>query len=125
MEARERQILLHLINAAAHVEVQLRDDVEGGAPILVMLAKARRRAAKAIVDLCEADPSDAERIRSLQNQVNIYGLYVSDIAEIIRSGREADELVAIDDREELVDTIIAEAGPDAEEQIANLMPANF
>src|ERR1700674_3124564 len=43
---------------------------EGFRPLVVMLQLPRLEAAKAVVALCEVDPTRPEDIRALQNQVN-------------------------------------------------------
>lgn len=118
-DAVRHAVLKHLINVSAEVEVQLRHDIDGGAPILVMLAKARRRAAAAIVAFMDVPAEDADQIRKLQNDFKVYGMYVADIGEIIKAGRSADEELSQMERADLEEAIIDEAGPESTDQPAD------
>lgn len=86
----------------------------GTRPVLWLLIEARKRAAAAFVKFLTIDPTQAEEIRKLQNQVNIYDDLITDCRSLIARGREADRLIAENDRQEMEEMTGADGALDRE-----------
>jgi hypothetical protein len=90
--------------AAADIEAQL--SIESGQrPIVVMLAMAKRDAASAIAALTTVDPESAKEIRGLQNQVARFTDICRWLQDVISAGREAEQQITADDREEMIEVL--------------------
>jgi hypothetical protein len=74
---------------------------EGFRPLVVMLHMARLEAAHAVVALCDVDPTRAEEIRALQNQVARFRDLIRFTRNIVAAGIDAEHRVGDDDRAEL------------------------
>src|SRR5208282_3128592 len=104
-----------LVRASMEIEIQLRKDVEGSAPVLILLAKGRERAAAAIWDLVHADPSNTELVRGMQNEVRLYQMLVDWVTEIITAGREAEQELSEEDRDLTLEAVVSQLEPDTAE----------
>ncbi len=98
--ARERALVRHIADSA-DIELQF-SAAPGGRPVVTMLRKAMYDAADAMVALAVADPTDAKIINALQNRILRFDDLVKFARQIINEGREADEELTGDEREELL-----------------------
>lgn len=89
---------------AADLQVQLERGT-GTRPIAFMLAKARQKAAKAMVLFLDADPEDTPLIRRLQRELTLYNDMVTAAQELMAAGREANQRIAETERAELEEVI--------------------
>ena len=87
-----------LMEAAAvgyDLEKQLRHK---GAPICMILERARAEAAETLAQLVECDPQNSERIRALQERVKRYRDIHSWVHETVHDGHRAvDQMTGDDD----------------------------
>lgn len=96
----ETLALNRAIEVGSSIESQIGKIAEGG-PVLAVLAKARAEAAAAMVLLVQADPTDAELIMQLQNEVRRYDDLVRWFGELVAAGMDADAQMKRDELEEL------------------------
>lgn len=89
---------------SADLQVQLERGT-GTRPVLFMLAKARERAAKAVLLFMDADTTDAALMLRLQQEINVYNDMVTSARELMISGKEARNRVKEQDRIELEEVI--------------------
>lgn len=89
-----------LIEASADIELQL-EKTAGLRPMVIVLAKARRKAVEANDMLIGVDPEDAKSIRALQNEIRRYEDLVQFTREIVLEGKAADREMAEDERDEI------------------------
>lgn len=80
----------------------------GTRPMLWLLAKAKEKAADSMALLIKVDPTDAEAIRTLQNDVVMFEDFVTWCKELLARGREADHALAEADRAEIADYMTTE-----------------
>lgn len=98
-DAIERLALDRMVRQSAELEVQL-DLSAKTQPVIAMLALARRHAAAAMFQLVMVDPSQAEAVRSLQNEVRRYDDLVEFVKHVITAGKEADNKLSNDEKAE-------------------------
>jgi len=89
---------------AADLQVQLERGT-GTRPVAFMLAKAREKAAKAIVLFLDADPEDTNLIRRLQRELTVYNDLMTSAQELMAMGREANQRITEVDRAEMEEVI--------------------
>jgi hypothetical protein len=97
--------LRRCMELSADVEVQLRDDVQGGRPVVAILQRARHEAAEAMVGLYAVDPYKPEDIWALKNKIARYDDLVRWLRDIVQTGIEADTQVNSEEREELIELL--------------------
>lgn len=91
-----------LIDMYIDLSVQLEKGT-GTRPMLWLLIKARKRAAEAIYAICKIDPTKADDIRQLQNEVNLFADMIEDAKEMLVRGKEADRELDEGDRNALAE----------------------
>lgn len=96
-----------LIALAIDVQVQL-ERGSGTRPVLWLLQRSRERAAVAIFALAKIDPTKAEDIRHLQNEISLYDDMITDFRELMARGKEADRELDEQDRHTLSDLLTPE-----------------
>ena len=96
-----------LIEMAIDLQVQL-ERGSGTRPVLWLLARARARAVTAIYSMVKIDPTRADEIRMLQNEVNLYGDLVDDCKALLARGQEEDRELDEQDRIEIADLLSPE-----------------
>lgn len=89
---------------AADVQVQLEKGT-ATRPVLWLLAQQRVKASKAVVKLVEVDATETEAIRTLQNEIRLYGDLVTACQSLMARGREADTMIAERDRSEIAEIV--------------------
>lgn len=94
----------HLYALAADVQVQLEKGT-GTRPVLWLLAQQRAKANEAMGKLVDVDATETEAIRTLQNEIRLYGDLVTSCQELIVRGREADAQIAERDRSDMADIV--------------------
>jgi len=94
-----------LFELSADLQVQLEKGT-GVRPVLWMLAQARNRAAKAIVQMSIAEPDDIASIRICQAAIRLYDDMVQSCRDLMKRGKEADRKIAERDREEMQELIM-------------------
>lgn len=95
-----------LFEIAADLQVQLeRGTARGMRPVLWLLIAQRKKASEAISKLIDVDACEQEAIRSLQNEVRLYGDLVESCRALLSAGREADSEIAEKDRSEMSEII--------------------
>jgi len=110
MEAIEELAAERMVELSADIQVQLEKGT-GTRPVLWMLMKARRRAARAIDMIVDVDPVDSESIRKIKNEITIYNDMIEAAREMLERGREADSKIKEGDRaaiDEIVQGMSAE-----------------
>lgn len=109
--------LQRAIEDSAEIETQLsRGAKVGMRPVFVMLAKAKRQAADAMVKLACIEPHETEKIRALQNEIHRLDDLVIWTRDILVKGKEADKLLQEADREDVVALVAGdETEPDLTE----------
>lgn len=90
---------------SADVEVQLTSK-DGFQPIVYLLNEARQKAASAMVGLVDIDPSNADAIRILQNEVKIYEDMVNACRKMVDDGKVAEMQISQEAREELYNVVM-------------------
>lgn len=103
--------------AAADIEAQLVIE-SGHRPILLMIQMAKREAANAMSALVEVDPFETRKIQRLQNEVRRFTDLCCWLQDVIRAGREAEEQITREDRDEMIE-ILAET-PEGQRELINL-----
>lgn len=99
-----------LYELAADLQVQLEKGT-GTRPVLWLLAEQRAKARAAMIKLVEVDATETEAIRSLQNEIRLYGDLVTACQNLILRGIEADAMIAEKDRSDMAE-IIGNMSPD-------------
>ena len=100
--ARERVMKLGI-----DVEIQLeRTQKPGFQPVLCLLRNARERAVDAMAKMVMVDPADAIAIRKLQLEAMLFDDLVSMCRELVEDGRNAERMVAEEDRAAINDLIL-------------------
>lgn len=84
-----RLALQRAVRLSASVEVELTSKVRSE-PLLVVLHTAREQAAEALTSLAEVDPTDANTIRSLQNEVARFKDLTRWLKQMLIDGFEAE-----------------------------------
>lgn len=105
------------IQASREIEVQLIAN-NGTFPILVMLRKAKKEAAAALLDLAIAYAADIEEIRRLQNKIRRYDDLVRWLSEIVATGLEYEDDFRQSERQEVADLLNPKTDEDREELAA-------
>jgi hypothetical protein len=95
-----RRQMLKLVEASALLEVEF-DQGRHWRPTLVIMQELRLRAAEAISALADVDPDDTKAIRRLQNEVQLFRMFVTTAKDIYDRGIEAGRLLDAETREEL------------------------
>lgn len=93
-----------LFALAADLQVQLEQGT-GTRPVLWLLTEQRAKASTAMVKLVEVDATEIEAIRSLQNEIRLYGDLVTACQNLILRGREADRTIAESERSDMAEII--------------------
>lgn len=93
-----------VIDLAIDVHVQLEKGT-GTRPILWLLASARERAAQAMRNLVEIDPTDTAKIIILQGQAAAYSDLIDDCRALLNRGKEADRQLDEAARIEIADVL--------------------
>jgi len=104
IEAIARQ---QLIDMSIDLQVQLERGT-GTRPMLWLLARARTRAIVAVFSIVKIDPSKADEIRMLQNEVNLYSDLIDDCRALLARGNEEDRELDEQDRMEIADLLTPE-----------------
>ena len=76
--------------------------IQPGTPLHWILRRAKEESAAALVALMDADPAEPETVRKLQNDVRRYADLVRFMVETITDGEEYHQLLADEDRQELL-----------------------
>lgn len=93
-----------IIAASSDIEAQLSLQ-QGCRPVLVVLLKARDRAAESLQALAFHEANDVAGIRILQNEVKRYDELVAWFREIIVAGIEYDKEITAEDQEQMLDLL--------------------
>lgn len=93
-----------LYELAVDVQVQLEKGT-GTRPVLWLLAQQRAKAREAMEKLVDVDATEADAIRALQSEIRLYGDLVTACQGLIVRGREADHMIAEEDRSDMADII--------------------
>lgn len=93
-----------LYELAADVQVQL-EKGSGTRPVLWLLTQQRAKASEAMAKLVDVDAIETKAIRSLQNEIRLYGDLVTSCQNLILRGREADAEIAERDRSDMADIV--------------------
>jgi hypothetical protein len=96
-----------LLETALDLIVQLEKGT-GLRPVLFLLVESRKRAAAAMVQLAIVDPTDANSIRTLQNEIVRFDDLVTDCRALVARGRDADRELRDEDRQEAADLVMSE-----------------
>lgn len=94
----------HLFELAADVQVQLERGT-GTRPVLWLLAEQRAKARTAMAGLVEVDATEADAIRSFQNEIRLYGDLVTACQNLMTRGREADAMIAETARSDIAEIV--------------------
>lgn len=104
MDPLSRLAMARAAAAAVDIEAQLAV-TEGCRPIVLMLQRAKVDAAVALANLTEASPEDPHLIRKLQNEISRYSDIYRWLADVISAGREAEQQISDEDRDEMIETL--------------------
>lgn len=110
MDAIKRMANEALVVDSVDLEIQLRKDFQGAKPLIWVVKAAKDAAAEAIVKMISVDPTKADEIRSLQNEIEIFRRIVRLVARIAIKGSEAEQLLNHEDHDDIVDMISQEIG---------------
>ena len=91
-----------VVRASAEIEAAL---IDKGNPLCHILKRARKEAAAAIRDLVDADPSDPDKIRAIQNKVLRFDDLVRWLQAIVKEGIENNKNLSAAERDEFADMI--------------------
>lgn len=92
---------------AAYIEIERQlTDKPGNSSILLILDTFRDRAAESMVALTIVDPNDAEKIRTLQNDVMKYDEVFKETQKIIAKGRSDIAEIRHTERDEMIDLLM-------------------
>jgi hypothetical protein len=111
---------LRIIKASAELEAQLATK-DGGAPAIVILRKLEERAAESLSALAFInlfDPAGVLEAVSLQNEVKRYDEWVVWLRELINEGKQLDQEMTEQGREEILDVLLST--PEGEREAAEL-----
>lgn len=100
MDAIEMVARARLIDASADLELQIEKDAKHR-PVIIILAKARSEAMKAMKALVMVDCQQADTIRILQNEIRRYDDLVAWVNEIIQDGKEADRQISEEEQADI------------------------
>lgn len=92
----------YLLESYVDLKVQLEKGT-GTRPMLYLLADARNTAVDAIRKMIDLDASETAAMRSLQNEVRLYGDMMESAKRMIARGKEADREVDEQHREEIAE----------------------
>lgn len=95
---------------AADVQVQLEKGT-GTRPVLWLLNEQRKKASSAMAKLVEVDATETEAIRSLQQEIRLFGDLVTSCQHLLLRGKEADAMIAERDQSEMAE-IIGDMSPE-------------
>lgn len=93
-----------LYELAADVQVQLERGT-GTRPVLWLLSEQRAKASSAMMKLVEVDATEIDAIRTLQNEIRLYGDLVTACQNLMTRGREADAEIAETDRSDMAEIV--------------------
>ena len=93
-----------IIAASSDIEAQL-SVLQGCRPVLVVLLKARDRAAESLEALAFVDANKPDDIRTLQNEVKRYDELVEWFRDIVTTGIEYDKEITAEDQEQMLDLL--------------------
>lgn len=119
-DAIDRIAKLRIIKASADLEVQIAMR-SGSAPTLLILRELRKRAAESLAGLAFVnlhDPKGFIEAVTLQNEVKRYDEWVVWMQELISRGKEFDQEISAEDREDLLDTLVQT--PEGQQEAINL-----
>lgn len=102
-----RLAMMRIIKASAEIEAELRADIKGSGPVLEILRRLRDRAAESMEKLVFTDAQDTKAILTWQNEVKRYDEWVEWVREIIREGIEINNRLDDEEREEMIDMLLA------------------
>lgn len=89
---------------ATDLRVQLEKGT-ANAPVLFLLNTARAKARVALAKMVEVDAGEVDAMRSLQQDVRLYGDMIAACQALVAAGREADSLISESDRGELEEIV--------------------
>lgn len=115
--AAELLAMQRVIVLSAKIEAVLTS--KGHDVLIEVLARARSRAADALVALITVDPEKPKDIRVLQNEFEVFGLLIEHLQHIVADGVTADSELNGAEREELADLILSD-----EDRVALGIPPN-
>lgn len=109
-----------MITASAQIEAEL---IAGGTsgPTMLICRELRRRAADSLTKLVFADlwtREGREKAIALQNEVKRYDEWLAAMKDILEAGRAADDEMRAEEREELLDYLVAT--PEGQQQAIEL-----
>jgi hypothetical protein len=116
----QRLAKLRIIKASADLEVQLAGMV-GASPTIEILRKLQERAAESLAALAFIniqDPAELPKALTLQNEVKRYDEWLEWIRELIAEGKQYDQEITADEREEMLD-LLTET-PEGEQEAISL-----
>lgn len=106
-----------LLEMAADVAAQLQPKA-GMRPVLWLLSQQREKAASAITMLMDVDPTKANDIRTLQNEVKLYVDLIDSCGRLMAMGKDAYHAMS----EEIRDEIVNVSMTDDERQLFGIEP---
>lgn len=104
--ATELLAMRRVIELSAKIEATLTS--KGEDILLAVLAGARNRAADALTALITVDPEKPSAIRTLQNEIELFGLLVDHLQTIVANGVTAAGELSETFREEMADVILTD-----------------
>ena len=110
MDAAHRVALAALITLGRETEFQFLKAKKGERPLVEVLIRARRLAIVAMAELASVDPSDAEGVRKLQNEVNRFIDMLEYTKGILTDASEAADEIGPDDEAEMDGLIFGNDG---------------
>jgi hypothetical protein len=111
-----------LLDLAADLQVQLEKGT-GTRPVLWLLSMQREKATDAIRKLIEIDASETDAIRSLQNEVRLFGDLIESCRSLMERGKTADRKIRESDREALSELV--EGLDDDERRFIGVQPGSI
>lgn len=92
-----------VIDMSARVEGEL---LNLSSPMVMMLHRARKEAAAAMIQLVDVDFTKTEEIRLLQNKIMRFSDMVRWLKDIVREGIENDQRITNEQRDELANILL-------------------
>lgn len=106
-----------LLEMAADVAAQLQPKA-GMRPVLWLISQQRDKASSAISMLMNVDPTEAEKIRTLQNEMKLYVDLLDSCARLMMLGNDAYHALSEEARSDVVDIAMS----DDERQLFGIEP---